>query len=138
VVGSGSSGGTGTSVIRGVGSNRCLDVPNSTTTDGTQVDIWDCNGGGNQSWTYNSANQLMVYGNKCLDVANQSTSAGAAVQIWTCNSGANQQWTINSNGTFTGVQSGLCLDVTSAATANGTKVEIWTCTGGANQQWVRS
>ena len=128
----------GTAVVRGVGSNRCLDVPNSATTDGTQVDIWDCNGGGNQSWTYNSAHQLMVYGNKCLDVANQSTSAGAAVQIWTCTGGANQQWTINSNGTITGVQSGLCLDVTSAATANGTKVEIWTCTGGANQQWVRS
>lgn len=138
VVGSSSSGGTGTSVLRGVGSNRCLDVPNSATTDGTQVDIWDCNGGGNQSWTYNSAHELVVSGNKCLDVANQASSAGAAVQIWTCNGGGNEQWTINNNGTVTGVQSGLCLDVTSAATTNGTKVEIWPCNGATNQQWVRS
>jgi hypothetical protein len=138
VIGGGSTGGTGTSVIRGVGSNRCLEVPNSSTTDGTQTAIRDCNGGASQSWTYNSARQLVVYGNKCLDVANQSTSAGAVVQIWTCNGGGNQQWNVNGNGTITGVQSGLCLDVTSAATANGSKVEIWTCTGGANQQWSRS
>jgi hypothetical protein len=139
VVGSGGgSGGAGTSVIRGVGSNRCLEVPNSATTDGIQTAIRDCNGGANQSWTYTSGRQLMVYGNKCLDVSGQSTSAGAVVQIWTCNGGGNQQWNINGNGTITGVQSGLCLDVTSAATANGTKVEIWTCTGGANQQWIRS
>jgi hypothetical protein len=132
----GTSGGTG--LLRGVASNRCLDVPNSSSTDGTQVDIWDCDGGSNQTWTLTSGGQLQVYGNKCLDVANQSTTAGAAVQIYTCNSGANQQWNINSNGTITGVQSGLCLDVTSGATANGTKVEIWTCAGGANQQWTRS
>jgi hypothetical protein len=137
-VGSGSSGGTGTSIIRGVGSNRCLDVLNAATTDGTRTDIYDCNGAANQSWTYNSAKQLVVYGNKCLDVADQSTSAGAVVDVWTCNGGGNQQWNINSNGTITGVQSGLCLDVTSAATANGTRVEMWTCTGGSNQQWVRS
>jgi hypothetical protein len=138
VIGSGGSGGAGTSVIRGTGSNRCLEVPNSATTDGTQTAIWDCNGGANQSWTYTSSRQLMVYGNKCLDVSGQSTAAGAVVQIWTCNGGANQQWNLNSNGTITGVQSGLCLDVTSAATANGTKVETWTCTGGANQQWIRT
>jgi hypothetical protein len=137
-VGQGNTGGAGTSIIRGVGSNRCLDVPSAATTDGTVTDIWDCNGGSNQQWTYTSARTLTVYGNKCLDVANQSTSAGAAVQIWTCNGGANQQWVLNGNGTITGVQSGLCLDVTSAATINGSKIETWSCTGGANQQWVRS
>jgi hypothetical protein len=137
-VGSGNSGGTGTSILRGVGSNRCLDVPNSSTTDGTQLQIFDCTGAANQTWTLDSSKQLLVYGSKCLDVAGQSTTAGAKVEIWTCNGGANQQWNINSNGTITGVQSGLCLDVTSGATANGTKIETWTCNGGANQQWVRS
>jgi len=138
VVGSGGSGGTGTSILRGVGSNRCLDVPNSSTTNGVQTDIYDCNGGANQSWTLTSAKELRVYGNKCLDVAGAATAAGTKVEIWDCNGGTNQQWTINSNGTITGVQSGLCLDVTSGATANGTKVEIWTCNGGSNQQWARS
>ena len=51
--------------------------------------------------------------------------------IWSCNGGANQQWNVNSNGTITGVQSGLCLDVTGASTANGALVELWTCNGGS-------
>ncbi|MFG1807588.1 RICIN domain-containing protein [Streptomyces sp. NPDC049040] len=32
-------------------SGRCLDVPGASTTDGTQLEIWDCNGGNNQRWT---------------------------------------------------------------------------------------
>jgi hypothetical protein len=32
-------------------SGRCLDDPNSSTTNGTQLEIWDCNGGANQRWT---------------------------------------------------------------------------------------
>jgi len=135
----GSDGGNGgTTVLRGVGSNRCLDVPNRSTADGTQVAIWDCNGGTNQFWTLTASKQLMVYGTKCLEVAGQSTTAGAAAQIATCTGATNQQWNINGNGTITGVQSGLCLDVTGAATANGAKVEIWTCNGGTNQSWARS
>ncbi|GIH15554.1 glycoside hydrolase [Rugosimonospora africana] len=137
-VGSGGSGGTGSSVIRGVGSNRCLEVPNSSTTNGVQLDIWDCNGGANQSWALTSARELRVYGNKCLDVAGAATSAGTKVELWDCNGGTNQQWTLNSNGTITGVGSGLCLDVTSGATGNGSLVEIWTCNNGSNQQWTRS
>jgi hypothetical protein len=136
-VGSGSSGGPG-AVIRGVGSSRCLDVPNSTMTNGTQLDIWDCNGGSNQSWTLTSAGELQVYGNKCLDVAGAATSAGSKVDIWDCNGGTNQQWTVNSNGTITGVGSGLCLDIAGAGTANGALIDIWACNGGSNQHWTRT
>src|SRR5690349_4197653 len=136
-VGSG-GGGTGPTILRGVGSNRCLDVPNMSTANGTQVVIWDCNGGTNQSWTLTASKQLMVYGTKCLEVAGQSTTPGAAAQIAACTGAGNQQWNVNANGTITGVQSGLCLDVTSAATSNGTKVEVWTCNGGTNQSWTRS
>jgi hypothetical protein len=130
-------GGSG-AVVRGVGSTRCLDVPNSTTTNGTQTHIWDCNGGSNESWTLTSSNQLQVYGNKCLDVADAATAPGSKVQIWDCNGGTNQQWNLNSNGTITGVGSGLCLDVVGAATANGSLIDIWTCNGGTNQQWTRT
>jgi len=133
----GSTTGTGTTILRGVGSNRCLDVPNQSTTDGTLLDIWDCNGGANQQWDYLSNGELQVYGNKCLDVPNNATAAGTRVDIWDCNGGANQQWTINSNGTVVGRGSGLCLDVTGAGTADGTAVEIWTCSGASNQQWAR-
>ncbi|HXM54950.1 MAG TPA: ricin-type beta-trefoil lectin domain protein, partial [Candidatus Dormibacteraeota bacterium] len=122
--------------LRGVGSGRCLDVPNVSQTNGTQVEIFDCNGGVNQSWTQTSG-QLVVYGTKCLDALNHATTAGSPVGIWDCNGGRNQQWTFNADSSITGVESGLCLDVTGAGTANGTKVELWTCNGGSNQKWTR-
>ncbi|MGQ4389615.1 non-reducing end alpha-L-arabinofuranosidase family hydrolase [Streptomyces sp. SAS_270] len=122
--------------VRGVGSGRCLDVPNAAQTDGTYLQIWDCSGGTNQQWTSTDSSQLTVYGNKCLDVPGHATTAGTRVQIWTCSGGANQQWRVNSDGTIVGVESGLCLDVTGHGTANGTAVEIWTCNGGSNQKWT--
>jgi len=121
----------------GAQSGRCLDVPNATQTNGTQVAIWDCNGGANQSWTQLAGGALRVYANKCLDVNANGTAPGTKVQIWDCTGGGNQQWTVNTDGTIVGVQSGLCLDVTGQGTANGTLVEIWTCNGGANQRWTR-
>jgi endo-1,4-beta-xylanase len=138
--GSSSGGGTGTTTgpVRAVGAGRCLDVPGSSTTLGTQIQIWDCSGGANQTWTRTTAGELTVYsgGNlRCLDAYDNQTAPGTKVEIWSCNGGANQQWRFNSDGTVTGVQSGLCLDVTGKATANGSPVELWTCNGGTNQRW---
>jgi hypothetical protein len=121
--------------IVGAQSNRCIDIPNSSTANGTQAQLWDCGGGTNQRFTYTSGKQLVVYGNKCLDASGRGTTNGTAVIIWDCNGQNNQQWNVNSNGTITGVQSGLCLDANGAATANGTKIILWSCNGGANQRW---
>jgi non-reducing end alpha-L-arabinofuranosidase len=129
--------GTPTPIV-GAQSGRCLDLPNANTTNGTQVQLWDCNGQANQSWTYTSGKQLQAYGNKCLDAYGQATANGTAVIIWDCNGQTNQQWNINANGTITGVQSGLCLDANGAATANGTKIILWSCNSGSNQQWSQS
>ncbi|MEQ4304232.1 ricin-type beta-trefoil lectin domain protein [Plantactinospora sp. B6F1] len=129
--GSGPQGGR----LVGGQSGRCVDVPNSTTTNGTQVQLWDCSGGTNQQWTYTASKQLTVYGTKCLDANNAGTTNGTTVIIWDCHGGLNQQWNLNANGTVTNVQSGLCLDANGAATANGTKIILWSCNGGMNQQW---
>ncbi|MFC5761481.1 RICIN domain-containing protein, partial [Actinacidiphila bryophytorum] len=123
----------GTRAIKGVASGRCVDVPNSTTTDGTQVQLWDCNGQANQQWTATSAGELTTVGGKCLDAA--GTGNGVKVQIYSCWGGDNQKWRVNSDGTIVGVQSGLCLDATGAATGNGTLIELWSCNGGGNQKW---
>jgi Ricin-type beta-trefoil lectin domain/Cellulase (glycosyl hydrolase family 5) len=137
--GGGSGGGGGNAgVLRGAASNRCLDVPGRSTANGALLQIWDCNGGSNQQWTYLSNGELQVYGGKCLDVPGHATAAGTRVEIWDCNGGANQLWNLNSDGTVVGRESGLCLDVTGNGTANGAPVEIWTCNGGSNQRWTRS
>ncbi|WFE29451.1 RICIN domain-containing protein [Solwaraspora sp. WMMD791] len=122
--------------IVGVQSGRCLEVPNSSTTNGTQTQLWDCNGATGQRWTRTSAGQLMVYGTKCLDANGQGTTNGTTVIIWDCNGQPNQQWTVDASGTIRGVQSGLCLDANGAATANGTKMILWSCHTGTNQQWT--
>jgi len=137
---SGSTGGGGSGgALHAVGAGKCLDVPNSTTTGGTQVQIYSCDGQSNQAFTHASNGELTVTDagvTDCLDANNKGTTNGTKVIIWPCNGGTNQQWTLNSNGTVTGVQSGLCLDVTGASTANGALVELWTCNGGSNQQWT--
>ncbi|MEV0531032.1 ricin-type beta-trefoil lectin domain protein [Kitasatospora sp. NPDC050463] len=121
--------------IVGQASGRCVDIGNSSTANGTQAQLWDCQGRTNQRWTPTAGKQLMVYGNKCLDASGQGTGNGTAAVIWDCNGQANQQWNINSNGTITGVQSGLCLDASGAGTANATKIQLWACSGAGNQQW---
>jgi len=132
----GPSSGNRTGTIVGKQSGRCLDINNSSTTNGTQAQLWDCNGQTNQFWTYTSGKQLTIYGTKCLDAYNRGTTNGTQVVIWDCNGQNNQQWNVNADGTITGVQSGLCLDANGAATANGTKIVLWACGSGANQRWT--
>ncbi|MEV6801818.1 ricin-type beta-trefoil lectin domain protein [Micromonospora rifamycinica] len=133
----GVGGGTQTA-LRNVNAGRCLDVPSQSQTNGTQLALWDCNGGANQMWTQTSGKQLQVYGTKCLDAERSGTTSGTRVIIWDCNSGTNQQWNVNTDGTVTGVQSGLCLTPNGSGTANGTLMVLSTCTGGNGQKWTRS
>ncbi|MEU6404303.1 glycoside hydrolase family 76 protein [Streptomyces sp. NPDC046985] len=127
-----------TGVLRGKESGRCVDVPGLSQADSTQVALWDCNGGPNQSWT-STAGQLTVYdGAKCLDVRSSGTADGTPVQIYDCNRTAAQQWTVTSGGAVVNPQSGKCLDATGHGAANGVPLQIWTCTGGANQVWARA
>ncbi|MGW5699117.1 ricin-type beta-trefoil lectin domain protein, partial [Streptomyces asiaticus] len=91
--GSGGNDGGTTGAIVGAASGRCVDVPNQSQTAGTQVELWDCNGGANQQWTNTSAGELRVYGSYCLDAAGQGTTPGTKVDIWDCDGGSNQKWT---------------------------------------------
>jgi poly(hydroxyalkanoate) depolymerase family esterase len=134
--GGGNSGGGG-GALRSVGAGRCLDVPGQMTAGGTRLQIWDCHGGTNQQWTRSSADELTVYSGsstRCLDAEGAGTSPGTAVIIYSCHGGTNQKWRLNSDGSVTGVQSGLCLEV--ASTANGAAARLGTCTGGSNQRWT--
>ncbi|MFB9238653.1 ricin-type beta-trefoil lectin domain protein [Plantactinospora siamensis] len=140
VAGSGGNPNPGgsTGPLRNNSASRCVDVPNQSQTNGTQVTLWDCNGGANQQWTYTSGKQFQVYGSKCLDAYGQGTTPGTKVIIWDCNGGTNQQWNANSDGTVTGVQSGLCLAPNGGGTANSTPIVLASCTGGTDQKWTRN
>ncbi|MCC8482149.1 endo-1,4-beta-xylanase [Streptomyces globisporus] len=124
----------GSGQIKGVASNRCLDVPNGGTADGTQLQLWDCGSGPNQQWAATHSGEFRVYGDKCLDAA--GTSNGSRVQIYSCWGGDNQKWRVNSDGSIVGVQSGLCLDAVGTGTANGTQIQLYSCSNGSNQRWT--
>jgi endo-1,4-beta-xylanase len=125
--------------LRGAGSGRCLDVPGSSTSNGTQLQIWSCHSGSNQQWTHTDDGELAVYSGssrKCLDAEGGGSADGTAAIIWDCHGGANQRWELNGDGSVVNAASGLCLDVADYGTADGSLVHLWTCHGGTNQQWT--
>ncbi|TDW92677.1 ricin-type beta-trefoil lectin domain protein [Kribbella sp. VKM Ac-2566] len=114
--------------LRGVASNRCVDVPGFSTSPGTALDLWDCNNGGNQSWNLTADNQLTVYADKCM------TAGTSAVTIETCTGAADQVWQLNADQTVTSTAG--CL--TANGTGNGSAVVVAACNGSADQKWTRS
>ncbi|MYS19126.1 Concanavalin A-like lectin/glucanases superfamily protein [Streptomyces sp. DvalAA-14] len=132
----GAQGGATGPVVAVADTSKCVDDDAGGTTNGTRVQLWDCNGGANQNWTF-AADGTVRVGGKCLDITGgpTATADGTPVEIWDCNGGANQQWSAQ-NGALVNPGSGKCLDDPGFNTANGTQLEIWTCNGGSNQQWV--
>ena len=70
---------------------KCLDLNGGSTTDGTAVQLYDCNGTAAQDWTLNSNGTLQNSG-KCLDATANGTGDGTLLDLWDCNGGANQAW----------------------------------------------
>jgi hypothetical protein len=81
----------GTGAVRALG--KCLDVPGSSTANGAQLQLWDCNGTGAQTWrTRTDGTLLNPNSNKCLDATGFGTTDGTRLQIWDCHGGSNQVW----------------------------------------------
>jgi type 1 glutamine amidotransferase len=123
----------GTGPIVGL-ANKCLDVDNAGTADGTKVQLYTCNGGNAQRWTVTPNSTIKALG-KCLDVSGGGSANGTKVQLWTCNGTGAQNWSAQANGTVRNPQSGKCLDVSQNSSADGQQIHIWDCHTGANQQW---
>lgn len=135
-------------------SGKCLEVPGFSTTAGTQLDQWSCNGGANQLWRpqLNASGNHYIFINKhsnqCINVRGYSTSNGAAIQQWPCNwatASANEIYYAylfigNMNGLswyeWAGQQSNKCLNVSGNSQANGAKIIQWSCLpNGASNEW---
>ncbi|MEU5790819.1 ThuA domain-containing protein [Micromonospora purpureochromogenes] len=132
VRGGGNTGGTGP--IKGL-AGKCLDVRSSGTADGTQIQLYTCNGTGAQTWTVTPNSTIKALG-KCLDVSGGGSADGTKIQLWTCNGSGAQNWSAQADGSLRNPQSGKCLDVAGNNSADSTPVQLWTCNGAANQKWV--
>jgi hypothetical protein len=124
--------GTATSVLRSPYNNKCIGVPGSSTTNGTQFQMAACTNGSNQLVTRQANNSLTVYsGTKCVTASGGGTTNGTAVVIQPCTGGNDQKWMFFSDGTIRGFASKLCID----ADLGSSVVHLWSCGGGTNQKW---
>lgn len=116
--------------VQGVASGRCLDVPGWSTTPGTALDLWDCNGGGNQSWDVTEGGGITVYADMCL-----TASGGGAAVIEDCSGSPAQQWSVTADGEIASASDRtLCL--AAVGTGNGSAVVVATCDGSDSQRWL--
>ncbi|MFI7435512.1 ThuA domain-containing protein [Micromonospora haikouensis] len=134
VRGGGNPGTPGTGPIVGLG-GKCLDVRNAATADGTQIQIWTCNGTAAQTWSVTPNSTVKALG-KCLDISGGGSADGTKIQLWTCNGSGAQNWSAQADGTLRNPQSGKCLDVSDNNATDGQAVHLWTCLSAANQKWT--
>jgi beta-glucanase (GH16 family) len=118
--------------ITGIG-GKCVDVQSSNTANGTQVQLWDCNGTGAQRWSRPGDGTIRALG-KCLDVLAANPANGTKVQLYDCNGTAAQKWTASADGTVRAL--GKCLDAKDVSSANGTPLQLWDCAASTNQRWT--
>jgi hypothetical protein len=124
-------------------SNKCVDVRADSTTDGTAVQLYDCNRGDSQSFIqgYSVQNSTLTLdgtlrvAGKCLTVAGNGTANHSLIEIDACTGSASQIWAIQNDGTIKNPQSGRCLNDPNTSTTNGTQLELLDCAGGGGQIW---
>ncbi|WP_369188523.1 lectin [Streptomyces sp. R08] len=121
-------------ITSAVAANLCVDDANSSTTDGSHVQLWTCNSTYAQDWIVAGDGTVRSLG-KCLDADHSGTTNGTLIQLWTCNGSGAQQWTAGANGSLINPQSKLCLDDPNSTTTTGTQLQLYTCNGSAAQNW---
>src|SRR5258706_11346515 len=71
--------------------DKCIDATGGGTANGTQIQLWDCNGTGAQQWRWRQQNRLMnPQSARCLDATGGGTADGTRLQLWDCNDTAAQ------------------------------------------------
>ncbi|MDI1463721.1 AbfB domain-containing protein [Catellatospora sp. KI3] len=121
-----------TTALTAVG-GTCVDAAAGGAANGAAVQLWSCNNGPVQRWTWRPDGSLSVNG-RCLDVPGAATANGTPLQIWDCNGAPNQQWLRRPDGTLVNPRTGRCLDSPGGATGNGTRLQLWDCNGTAAQR----
>ncbi|GGW48394.1 ricin-type beta-trefoil lectin domain protein [Streptomyces xantholiticus] len=115
-------------------SGPCADVAGAVTRNGTAVIGWDCHGGRNQGWWYDTTRRSLhteLSQDRCLDIPGGEYREGAEPAVWNCHGGANQQF-VRTGGTIRPA-SAQSLCVTFPAVA-GDAVRLSRCDGSAEQR----
>lgn len=118
---------------------QCLDDPNSSTTNGTKIQMFECNGAGAQQFRFSSRDvqfsstgtgEVHIVG-KCLDAP--SSAEGTGIQISDCNGTPAQQVTVTSAGQLQML--GRCVTIANADASNRTGAILAQCSETSGQIW---
>jgi len=119
--------------------NKCVDVENGNTTNGTNVRIYHCNTGNGQHWYFDGRTlRFNKDRNKCLDLDNSKTDNGTNIRLWDCDDTKAQQWTYDGLKRVlrSGINPNKCIDLLNGKTTDGTNIQLWDCQeGNSNQQF---
>ncbi|MFI6944532.1 ricin-type beta-trefoil lectin domain protein [Streptomyces sp. NPDC050422] len=100
------AGSSGTVTIGG----KCLDVTDGSSANTTAIQLFDCNGGTAQQFSWGDDGTVTVL-DKCLDVTGGSDANGALTQIYDCAQVEQQKFKYLPDGTIYSAKSGKCLAV---------------------------
>jgi hypothetical protein len=125
-------------------SGKCMDVDSSGTTNGTNIQLYSCNGGGAQGFRVTPigatkyVNLVNTNSGKCVDVALGGTTNHTNIDLWGCNGTEAQKFEIRTSGDYVELknpQSDKCIDIDGDGTTNHTNIQLYTCNGTPAQQW---
>lgn len=120
-------------IVSAVDNNKCVDVNCGSTSDGANVQLWERNQSGAQTFRlrhYKSGYYAIqnVRSGKMLDVDGGRAADGTNVLQWSSHGGDNQRWKIIKAGNgyyYIKSKLGYYLDVNGASSSNGTNIQIW-------------
>ena len=121
---------------------KCLNDVGNSSANGTQIDIWTCNGSSAQRWTYAQDLTLRIHG-KCLTA---QAKVGRKVLLEPCTGATAGEWmlvyprSVRAKAgtvplTLVNPASKWCL-ADPGSTSNGTRMLAGTCNGATDQAWV--
>ncbi|CCE12076.1 conserved exported hypothetical protein [Bradyrhizobium sp. STM 3843] len=119
-------------------SSLCMDVNGGTMADGTAVIQWSCNGGVNQTWSYDDQTGMirsMADPHYCLD-NNGTYGDGAQLIIWTCTGNNNQRFKYDASAGTIAVRSYPTEVIGMNGTSLGNQLLTATASGAAAQTWT--
>ena len=138
----------GAVVLQNVATGKVLDVEGGSSSNGTNVQVYERNNSSAQKFVFESTELVKTatyvfhsgasYG-QVVDLNNASTQDGATVTTWTSNNGGNQKWNLSGNGDGTyrisNAANGKVLDVSGGTVSDGARVVQYSWHNGLNQKW---
>ncbi|WP_405425250.1 RICIN domain-containing protein [Streptomyces erythrochromogenes] len=125
-------------------SGKCLEIENSSKSNGARAQQWDCKGQGGSKWGMADAGGGTYYlvnahSGKCLEIENSSTANGARAQQWDCKGQAGSKWKFyvvhGQSAKVVNAKSGKCLEIENSSKSNGARAQQWDCNGQLGAYW---